>query len=152
MEPQIKNFFERQYLTMFNLTIIIAWALLLGMCYFLASDEKTIVIVALVSLILLLFFFLFYKMEFRFSREELTVKFGIGLIKWHWETKNLDIKAAKFTCIPWYNGIGIRILKDGVLYNAHSGNAIAIYNKVKNRYIYIGTKRKVDLQKYFDQV
>ncbi|ESU27366.1 hypothetical protein FLJC2902T_20710 [Flavobacterium limnosediminis JC2902] len=151
MKQQNDIFFERQYLTLFILTMIISLAILLLISTLSPNKEEGMLAIAIVSVPLLIAVLLFYKMDTRMSDTELSVSFGIGLIKKSWKTNVLDFSVSKNMNAPWYYGIGIRILNDGLLYNAHHGDAIAFFNKETNRFIYIGTKEKANFKLFLNR-
>lgn len=95
-------------------------------------------------LILLISLVLFYKLTVIVNDKYIKVIFGIGLIK-----KGIllnDIKSCKVVKNRWWYGFGIRLLRQGWLFNISGLDAIEIL--MKNGTIYrIGTEEPTTLQK-----
>lgn len=148
MEKKIGIYSERQYLTLFNLTIIITLGIVIVACRLSPNKTEGLTAILMVLVILVLAILFFYKMEIKMTSSELSVSFGIGLIKKSWKTNDFDFSLYKNIKAPWYYGIGVRVLNDGVLYNAKPGDSIGFFNKETKRYIYIGTKNKDNFESY----
>lgn len=77
----------------------------------------------------------FFSMTIELKGETLTWYFGF----WRKVVKVSDIVETSFYQTKWYQGIGIRMLSDGWLYNASTGSAIKLSLSV-GKNIYIGCK------------
>lgn len=92
---------------------------------------------------------LFYGLYTTIDDKTVRLKYGIGLIRL---TINLaDIESTGLFRSSWYHGIGIRIIPGGVLYNAHSLDAVEIKLKEKKRKIWIGSAESEALQQAITQ-
>lgn len=87
---------------------------------------------------------MFYKLTVVIDKNYLKVIFGIGLIR---KKFNIDeIETVKKTKSKWYNGWGIRFIKNGTLYNIQGFNAVELSFKNKKRRVLIGTKSNSKLE------
>jgi len=95
-----------------------------------------------ILLIFILLFFiillLFYKLSVTVNKQEIVVSFGIGLIRKKVKLEN--IKSVKKVKNKWYNGYGIRYIRNGWLYNIQGFSAIELSFKDRNSVFRIGTK------------
>ncbi len=80
---------------------------------------------------------LFFSMTIELKGDTLTWYFGFGF--WRKVVKVSDIVDTSFYQTKWYQGIGIRMLSDGWLYNASTGSAIKL-SLSDGKHIYIGCK------------
>ncbi|MFZ3408586.1 hypothetical protein [Vibrio chagasii] len=80
---------------------------------------------------------LFFSMTIECKGDTLTWYFGFGF--WRKVVKVSDIVDTSFYQTKWYQGIGIRMLSDGWLYNASTGSAIKL-SLSDGKHIYIGCK------------
>lgn len=80
---------------------------------------------------------LFFSMTIELKGDTLTWYFGFGF--WRKVVKVSDISDTSFYQTKWYQGIGIRMLSDGWLYNASTGSAIKL-SLSDGKQIYIGCK------------
>ena len=80
---------------------------------------------------------LFFSMTIELKGDTLTWYFGFGF--WRKVVKGSDIVDTSFYQTKWYQGIGIRMLSDGWLYNASTGSAIKL-SLSDGKHIYIGCK------------
>jgi len=140
------KFRETQSFTLINLTFSV---LFIGfiMLYFLTNGYNKIpfAIFLIVIAILIVPILLFYRMKTIVTDRKIIISFGIGIIRITFEKKNLDVSNISTYKIPWYYGVGIRIAKDGVIYNASPGKSVKIAKLNSNKYLYIGTKSDTDL-------
>lgn len=83
-------------------------------------------------------FALFYGMTTTVKDNNITVAFGIGLIKIN--IKIHRIKAMRQVTNPIYMGWGIRFFRNGILYNIQGFKAVEIAFHDTKRYIRIGCK------------
>lgn len=79
----------------------------------------------------------FFSMTIELKGDTLTWYFGFGF--WRKVVKVSDIVDTSFFQTKWYQGIGIRMLSDGWLYNASTGSAIKLILS-GGKHIYIGCK------------
>ena len=79
----------------------------------------------------------FFSMTIELKGDTLTWYFGFGF--WRKVVKVSDIVDTSFYQTKWYQGIGIRMLSDGWLYNASTGSAIKL-SLSDGKHIYIGCK------------
>lgn len=92
-----------------------------------------------VSIILMLVCLLFFGLTTTVSSKNITVSFGIGLIR-----KNISlqkIKSVKLVENPWYYGWGIRLIPNGILYNISGQKGIELTFFDTDRVIRIGSKK-----------
>ncbi len=80
---------------------------------------------------------LLFSMTIELKGDTLTWYFGFGF--WRKVVKVSDIVDTSFYQTKWYQGIGIRMLSDGWLYNASTGSAIKL-SLSGGKHIYIGCK------------
>jgi|GEM_PF-655022 len=105
----------------------------------------TILGVVVFTLILLAF----YKMTITINTKNVYVSFGAGeFIKKVIPIS--EIKRIKKVNIPWYFGMGIRLMSGGVIYNTKNGNGIKLDLKSK-KYI-IGTNKYNKIQEIINQI
>ncbi|MCG9692675.1 hypothetical protein L1D55_13150 [Vibrio sp. Isolate22] len=86
---------------------------------------------------------LFFSMTIELKGDTLTWYFGFGF--WRKVVKVSDIVDTSFYRTKWYQGIGIRMLSDGWLYNASTGSAIKL-SLSDGKHIYIGCKEAQGLK------
>jgi hypothetical protein len=140
------NFKEIQYFNLINITFgILLLAFILAYILTEGYNEIPISIFFLVVLIILIPILLFYRLQLVVTRREIKIKYGIGLIKKTYLKNKLDTSKISITHIPWYYGVGIRIAKDGIIYNANPGKVLKIGRMDSNKYIYFGSNRIEDL-------
>ncbi|CAH6912548.1 conserved hypothetical protein [Vibrio chagasii] len=80
---------------------------------------------------------LFFSMTIELKGDTLTWYFGFGF--WRKVVKVSDIVDTSFYQTKWYQGIGIRMLSDGWLYNASTDSALKL-SLSDGKHIYIGCK------------
>ncbi|CAH6883680.1 conserved hypothetical protein [Vibrio chagasii] len=80
---------------------------------------------------------LFFSMTIELKDDLLTWYFGFGF--WRKVVKVSDINDTSFYQTKWYQGIGIRMLSDGWLYNPSTGPALKL-SLIGGKHIYIGCK------------
>lgn len=99
----------------------------------------------IMSLIFIICLLLFFQMRTSVDNEKIRISYGIGLIK-----KTIDIhniERIEIVRNKWYYGLGIRIIKNGWLYNIQGLNAIELKLKNSKSIIRIGTADKKKLKK-----
>jgi len=77
------------------------------------------------------------------------ISYGIGLIKIRIQQK--EIESTKLVRNHWYYGLGIRVIPNGILYNAHGLDAVELTFKGKRNIIRISSldckKLKIEIDK-----
>ena len=105
----------------------------------------------IISLMIVLTYFLFYGLTTSVTADQLTVSFGIGLIRKRIQLKR--IKSVETVRTPWYYGWGIRFIPKGILYNIHGFDGVELKFSDTDRVIRIGTsdsaKLKQEIEKRF---
>jgi len=92
----------------------------------------------------LLITLLFFSLTIVIDEQTLRWYFGFGIISKRVELSQIADTSTYQT--KWYQGIGIRMLSDGWLYNASVGNAVKI-TLTDGKNIYLGCKNVEALQK-----
>lgn len=87
---------------------------------------------------------LFFSMTIELKGDILTWYFGFGFLRK--TVKVSDIVDTSFYQTKWYQGIGIRMLSDGWLYNASIGSALKL-SLSDGKQLYIGCKNTEDLKR-----
>ena len=101
--------------------------------------------ILIISLLFIICLLLFFQMRTSVDNEKIRISYGIGLIK-----KTIDIhniERIEIVRNKWYYGLGIRIIKNGWLYNIHGLNAIELKLKNSKSIIRIGTADNEKLKK-----
>ncbi len=101
--------------------------------------------ILIISLLFIICLLLFFQMRTSVDNEKIRISYGIGLIK-----KTIDIhniERVEIVRNKWYYGLGIRIIKNGWLYNIHGLNAIELKMKNSKSIIRIGTVDNKKLKK-----
>lgn len=99
----------------------------------------------IISLVFATSLLLFFQMKTLVDGKKIQVTFGIGLIKKI--IRISDIDHIDIVRNKWYHGIGIRMLKNGWLYNIQGLNAIELKMKNSQSIIRIGTADSKKLKK-----
>lgn len=81
-----------------------------------------------ITVTLLAFLILFYRLKVKIYQQRIHIIFGIGVVHIRIEFDEiLDVSVAKTS---WYQGLGIRITPEGMLYNIHGSGSVKIsYSK-----------------------
>ncbi|MCG9546126.1 hypothetical protein L1D37_20485 [Vibrio sp. Isolate33] len=87
---------------------------------------------------------LFFSMTIELKSDILTWYFGFGFLRK--TVKVSEILDTSFYQTKWYQGIGIRMLSDGWLYNASIGSALKL-SLSDGKQLYIGCKNTEDLKR-----
>ena len=99
----------------------------------------------IISIIFIIVLLLFFQMKTSVDSNTIQISYGIGLIK-----KTIRINEIESVIIvrnKWYYGIGIRMLKNGWLYNIQGLNAIELKMKNSKSIVRIGTANSKILKK-----
>jgi len=115
--------------------------------YILNIGKQTMPLLILVLLICVFIIttLLFYKLSIKLDDKYLIISFGIGLFKK--KIKISDIKDVKKIKTKWYTGWGIRIVKNGILYNIQGLYAVELTFKDKKSIVQIGTSFNSNLDR-----
>ncbi len=103
------------------------------------KDYGTLFVLSVNSLIAILFF----SMTIEVKRNVLSWYFGFGF--WRKKLEVSDIAETSLYQSKWYQGIGIRMLSDGWLYNASVGTALKL-NLRNGKHVYVGCKNAAGLK------
>ena len=136
----------------FVIILLLIVLALLSLCYFNQWGTNPINLIGYLVLLTLFFvsFLLFFKMTTILSDEHIHISYGIGLIS---KKINMNqLKAVRIVRNKWYYGLGIRILKDGIMYNIHGLNAVELELKKQTKTIRIGTQDSHKLKFEIDKV
>ena len=93
--------------------------------------------------------FLFYQMKIELEGKWLTITFGIGWIK-----KSIDLNEIESTTIvknPWYYGLGIKIIRNGMLYNVHGLQAVEMKYRHSSKVVRVGAPDNCKLKNAIDK-
>jgi hypothetical protein len=104
------------------------------------SGERPIPLSVLIifSLLFSVIYILFYGMTTLIDEKEISIYFGIGLIRKRITLQNIvSVEEVKN---PWYYGWGIRLIPNGMLYNIGGFKAVEIKFKDATSSIRIGTR------------
>ena len=126
--------------TEINYSLIII--LLVISAFIIFSPELADLIIIILSINLLVTL-LFFSLTIVIDEQKLRWYFGFGIISKDVELSQIVETSAYKT--KWYQGIGIRMLSDGWLYNASVGQAIKI-TLADRKNIYLGCKNVDALQ------
>ena len=100
----------------------------------------------IVFICILLFF---YGLTVEVTDEQIILSFGIGLIKKR--IKLEDVDTTRVVRNQWYYGLGIRIIPNGWLYNAHGLGAVELTIKNRKNIIRIGSPESKVLKSEIDK-
>ena len=126
--------------TEINYTLIII--LLVISAFIIFSPELANLKLIIISINLLIVV-LFFSLTIVIDEQKLRWYFGFGIISKQVELSQIAETSAYKT--KWYQGIGIRMLNDGWLYNASVGQAVKI-TLTDGKNIYLGCKDAGALQ------
>lgn len=122
--------------------VVIVFILMIIGIYYLYSNHLGDNPIPLIPMILLdsifiCVLFLFYGLKITLTYEILKINFGIGLIKKRIKLEN--IKSTEVVKNPWYYGLGIKFIPNGMLYNVHGLHAVELTFKNERKIIRIGS-------------
>jgi hypothetical protein len=137
---------EEQFGWAMNVWILILPFLMLLFYLLEIGDKPMPLFVLIVSVVLfLIIFLLFFKLTVAVNDSNIVISFGVGIIR---KKVSLgDINEVKRVKTNWYNGWGIRKIKNGMLYNIQGFNAIELSFKNKKSILRIGISSSSDLDK-----
>ena len=144
-------YFENQY---FSILIVLLLLASLTLIILNVLNIGTKPIPTLYGIFIQLFFWLiivlFYRLSMTITKDYIFLKFGIGLIKKRIKIPDIDRNKIERYYIPWYYGMGIRLLKNGVIFNTSFGKSIKLI--VKNKTLIIGTKNYSEIKKIITEL
>ena len=110
------------------------------------GDKPMPLFILIISVVFfLIIFLLFFKLTISVNDKFIVISFGVGLIRKKVDLS--DVKEVKRVKTNWYNGWGIRKIKNGMLYNIQGFHAIELSFKSKKSILQIGTSSSSDLDK-----
>lgn len=131
----------KRYTQIGNFSIAVFLILLIFISLTLHQPQSILHIILILTFITGLLFF--YKLTILISDTQVSFKFGIGLFGKSYDLS--DIKAVLPVRNSWINGIGIRILANGWLYNVSGFQAIELHFKGRSSVVRIGTDRPEEI-------
>ena len=97
-----------------------------------SGDTGAAIALASIIVMLAVIFILFRSLTVRISPSDISLSFGIGLIRKNFSIA--DICSVKVVRNRWYNGFGIKKIRGGWLYNVSGLDAIEIQLKNERKY------------------
>ena len=89
--------------------------------------------------ILLLVMIVFHRLTIVITDGKIMAFFSFGLFKRMMKISDIDFETIELKKTNWLTGIGIRLTKNGWLYNIKPGEAIRIKSKDKSKTFFVGT-------------
>lgn len=114
----------------------------------LGSNPLSVTPMIILESVFLIIFLLFYGLKTTITKNSISLRFGIGLIKIKIELE--EIMSTKIIRNPWYYGLGIKIIPNGMLYNVHGLNTVELTFKKKQKIIRIGSRDSKKLKLEID--
>ena len=137
---------EEQFGWAMNVWILILPFLMLLFYLLEIGDKPMPLFILIISVVFfLIVFLLFFKLTISVNDKFIVIYFGVGLIRKKVDLS--DVKEVKRVKTNWYNGWGIRKIKNGMLYNIQGFHAIELSFKSKKSILQIGTSSSSDLDK-----
>lgn len=87
--------------------------------------------------VLIVVYMLFYGMSTTVDKTQVTISYGIGLIRKKITISEID--SVTVVSNPWYYGWGIRFIPNGMLYNINGSLGVELALKDTTRVIRIGS-------------
>lgn len=139
MSNNMERVYEERQIAWYLITIFDSVFLFLLLAFFYEWGDHPISLTGLLicTVIYLLIAALFYQMKTRVASKKIIVSFGVG-----WITKSINIEkleSVKIVRNKWYYGWGIRIIKNGMLYNIGGLDAVELKIKNKKSIVRIGS-------------
>jgi hypothetical protein len=113
------------------------------LCLALSAFTNAGLVGPIMAIVFILVLFLFHSLTVRIDRQQLTLRFGLGLIRRSFPLR--EIRDARAVRNHWYYGWGIRWTPHGWLYNVSGFDAVEIELRDGRKYR-IGTDRPLELQ------
>jgi len=128
--------FQIAWITIVVVFLMIIWIYIL---YSNQSGNKPVSLTLMLVLdsILICIILLFYGLKITLTDEVLKLSFGLGLIRKKINLKN--IKSTRVVRNPWYYGLGIKLIPNGLLYNVYGLNAVELTFINERKIIRIGS-------------
>jgi hypothetical protein len=103
------------------------------------NDPLPFVVFVFLEIVFTITLLLFYKLTIELKDSELTLTYGIGLIRIKFRMAELE--EVQITKTSWYHGLGIRFTPTGMLYNIQGMKAVKIkyHRKGKSKWVLVGT-------------
>ena len=143
------KYIERQISSVI-IVIFIGFLVLLLVSYIYQWGDNLVNLSGLLaaSFLFMVSLLLFFQMITSIDNEQIRISFGIGLIKKRIAIKNIE--SVTIVRNKWYYGVGIRILKNGWLYNIKGLDAVELKMKNSKSIIRIGTADSQNLKREID--
>jgi len=130
---------EENQVGWFVIVLMLPVLLFLSLSYFYQWGTSPVSLTGyiLLSIIFLACLLLFFRMKTVLSDDHINISYGIGLIK-----KRILLERVEAVSVVrnrWYYGLGIKIIKNGTLYNIHGLNAVELDIKKQKTIIRIGS-------------
>jgi len=124
--------------------------LLLVLILTMHEAELPVMVLGIVIPVLAFAVLLFYDLSVKVTREEVAIRFGIGLIRMSFAISDIE------TCTPvtnkyWY-GWGIHFIGRTIIYNVSGMKAIELTFKGRRRKVRIGTDQPEELSRYINEM
>lgn len=141
----MRDYIEHQHgklITLLSIVVIISFILLY--LFQIGNNPLSFPQLLLFLALFLLIQLNFYKLTIIIDEQNIQLRYGIGLIK---RTIALDdIKNPICVTTKWYQGIGIRQLQGGKLYNINFTDAVEVQYRFRKYYIRIGSSQPEQLR------
>jgi|WetSurMetagenome_2_1015567.scaffolds.fasta_scaffold198276_2 hypothetical protein len=109
------------------------------------KDILYLITFGITSLIMLFLLLCFYQMVIEVNQTYLSFSMGIGLFRGQYRIENL--KECRPVVNSWINGIGMRMISHGWLYNVSGYKAVELTFKDSDRVIRLGTNQPEEIAK-----
>jgi hypothetical protein len=107
------------------------------------TNGPELIIYAILEITFLICLLIFYKLTIKIDRSNVSFTLGIGLVTKSYKIS--DIKLCKPVTNSVFQGIGIRMLPNGWLYNVSGLKAIELHFHHKNSIVRIGTDKPEEI-------
>jgi hypothetical protein len=107
------------------------------------EDISYFITFGITSLIMLFLLICFYRMVIEVNQTDLSFSMGIGLFKGQYRIENL--KDCRPVVNSWINGIGMRMISHGWLYNVSGYKAVELTFNNSDKVIRLGTDRPEEI-------
>ena len=143
------KYIERQISSVI-IVIFIGFLVLLLVSYIYQWGDNLVNLSGLLaaSFLFMVSLLLFFQMITSIDNEQIRISFGIGLIKKRIAIKNIE--SVTIVRNKWNYGVGIRILKNGWLYNIKGLDAVELKMKNSKSIMRIGTADSQNLKREID--
>jgi hypothetical protein len=114
------------------------------------DGSQPILALGLVIPILALATLLFYNLTVQVSREKVSFRFGIGLIRRSYAIS--DIESCNSVTNKWWYGWGIHFVGNTTVYNVSGMQAVELTFKGRRRKVRIGTNEPEKLSRFINEM